>query len=79
MTNADYSIATEDVVDALKRENPLLSTDAAYATATVVLTALETEGWLLEPPTCDYANGPKTVVCENPTRPGQPYCPEHGR
>lgn len=77
MTDADYSLVTEDVVDALLRENPLLRADAAYATSAVVLKTLESEGWLIEPPICSYANGPKTVVCERPTRPGQPYCPEH--
>ena len=72
-------ILTEDVVNALLSENSLLATDAAYATAKVVISALEIEGWLIESPTCQHAaGGSKVNACDRPTRPGLTYCAIHG-
>lgn len=78
MAQPDHFLIHDDTFEALQAELPLASREFLETLTNAVITKLDTEGWLIEQPICQYGNAAKTVVCERPTRPGSAYCPEHG-
>jgi hypothetical protein len=70
-----YEAPIADLEKALAAEHPILSAEfireAELAVKTLVL-----NDWLYAR-RCEYANGPKTVICENYAPLGRLYCLDH--
>lgn len=77
MIDPTHMLAQDDAFDAITRRLPMLDSREASALAEDIIAALEREGWIVEVSLCAHRTMTLAIECENPTRPGKPYCPEH--
>jgi len=73
-----YDVVINEVHAVLTRHEPLVNPDALYVTATTVVEQLVEENLIRPLEKCEYANGPKTVVCENLAPLTKSWCFDHG-
>lgn len=73
-----YDLPINEVAIALQAHDPLVNPDAHWVTATAAVKRLVEEDLLIKPERCAYANGPRTVICENDAPIGKTWCYVHG-
>ena len=73
-----YEAPIDTATEILLKEFPLMGVNSAWALATAIIKGLGEEDFLIKPERCAYANGPRTVICENDAPIGKTWCYVHG-
>ena len=77
MKHPKYQLLADDLYFELCAKNAVIALEILEKEAFDLVDFLADNGWLIEPPTCDWTNTSNTASCDNPTRPGESYCWEH--
>ena len=73
-----YDDVTNITAIVIQKDSPLMSPMSVWTLAEQVVARLVEEDLIIKPERCAYANGPRTVICENDAPLTRQYCYDHG-
>ena len=73
-----YDVAINIVASELQAASPIVATTVIWIEAEDVIKRLVEEDLIVPLEKCEYANAPKTVVCENLAPLTKSWCFDHG-